>query len=51
MQKFRADDVSLTRSVFSVSAFDWVKQRGKFASANQKYYPDLVSDTSSVWNY
>ena len=27
VQKFRADDVSLTRSVFSVSAFDWVKQR------------------------
>ena len=24
---------------------------GKFASANQKHYPDLESDTSSVWNY
>ena len=47
-QKFRTDDVSL---FFCVSAFDWVKQRVKFASANQKYYPDLVSDTSSVWNY
>ena len=23
---------------------------GKFASANQKHYPDLGSDTSSVWN-
>ena len=50
-QKFRTDDVSLTRSFFSVSAFDWVKQRGKFALANQKYYPDLVSDASSVRNY
>ena len=51
VQKCRADDVSLTRSVFSVSAFDWVKQLGKFALANQKYFPDLVSDASSVWNY
>ena len=25
--------------------------RGKFASANQKPYPDLGSDTSSVWNF
>ena len=24
--------------------------RGKFASANQKHYPDLGSDTS-VWNF
>ena len=24
---------------------------GKFASANQKHYPDLESDTSSVWNH
>ena len=47
-QKFRTDDASLS---FCVSAFDWVKQRGKFASANQKYDPGLVSDTSSVWNY
>ena len=25
--------------------------RGKFASANQKHYPDLGSDASSVWNF
>ena len=24
---------------------------GKFASPNQKLYPDLCSDTSSVWNF
>ena len=28
------------------SAFDWLKQ-----VTNQKNYPDLVSDTSSVWNF
>ena len=25
--------------------------RGKFASSNQKQYPDLSSDASSVWNF
>ena len=25
--------------------------QGKFASANQKHYPDLGSDISSVWNF
>ena len=25
--------------------------RGKFASTNQKHYPDLGSDTSSVWKF
>ena len=25
--------------------------RGKFASTNQKHYPDLGGDTSSVWNF
>ena len=25
--------------------------RGKFASTNQKYFPDLGSDASSVWNF
>ena len=25
--------------------------RGKFASSNQKHYPDLSSDASSVWNF
>ena len=27
-----------------------VVPHGKFDSANQKHYPDLGSDTSSVWN-
>ena len=25
--------------------------RGKFDSSNQKHYPDLGSDASSVWNF
>ena len=25
--------------------------RGKYAATNQKHYPDLGSDTSSVWNF
>ena len=25
--------------------------RGKFTSANQKHYPDMGSNTSSVWNF
>ena len=28
-----------------------VVQRGKFVSTSQKHYPDLGSDTSSVWNF
>ena len=28
-----------------------VVPHGKFDSANQKHYPDLGSDTSSVWNF
>ena len=28
-----------------------IAQRGKFALTNQKHYPDLGSDTSSVWNF
>ena len=30
---------------------DSVVPRGKFASTNQKHYPDLGSDTSSAWNF
>ena len=26
-------------------------KRGKFDSTNQKHYPDLGSDASSVWNF
>ena len=25
--------------------------REKFVSTNQKHYPDLVGDASSVWNF
>ena len=28
-----------------------VMSRGKFASTNQKHYPDLGSDTSLAWNF
>ena len=28
-----------------------VVPRGKFATTNQKHYPDLGSDTSSVWSF
>ena len=33
------------------SASDWSYREGIFALANQKHYPDLSSDTSSVWNF
>jgi len=32
------------------SASDWSCHIG-FASTNQKHYPDLGSDASSVWNF
>ena len=38
-QKFYTDDASLP------------PPRGKFDSTNQKHYPDLSRDTSSVWNF
>ena len=45
--KFRTDDASLPRSGQCL----WlVLPRGKFDSTNQKHYPDLGSDASSVWN-
>ena len=34
----------------SWECFWLVMLHGKFASANQKHYPDLVSGASSVWN-
>ena len=43
-QKFHTDDVSLYTSG---KCFWLVVPRGKFASINQKHYPDLSSDTSS----
>ena len=42
------DDVSLPRSEW---CFWLVGPRGKFVSTNQKYYPDIGSYTSSVWNF
>ena len=33
------------------STFVLVVQQGKFASTNQKHYPDLGTDTSSVWGF
>ena len=45
-QKFHTDDVSLVTLIGRAgteSCFNW-------ASTNQRHYPDLVSNTSSVWN-
>ena len=47
VQKFHTEDVSLPRSWY---CFLLVVPHGKFDSANQKHYPDLGSDASSVWN-
>ena len=33
------------------SATDWLKICFNLASTNQKHYPDLGSDASSVWNF
>ena len=47
-KKFHTHDASLSRSGMS---FWFVVSRGeKFASTNQKHYPDLGTDASSVWN-
>ena len=47
-QKFHTDDASLPRSGY---CFLLVVPHGKFDSVNQKHYPDLGSDASSVWNF
>ena len=47
-QKFHNDDLSLCRSGY---CFWLVVPRAKFDSTNQKHYPDLGSDASSVWNF
>ena len=47
-RKFSSDDVSLLRSGYCFwLLLTWLS---KF-SANQKHYPDLGSDSSSVWNF
>ena len=48
VQKFHTDDASLPRTG---KCFWLVMPRGKFAPTNQKHYPDLGSDASSVWNF
>ena len=48
VQKFHVNDASLPRSGY---CFWLVVRRVKFALTNQKHYPDLSSDTSSVWNF
>ena len=46
----RRNSILMTRHYPDLgSASDWLC--GKFASANQKRYPDLGSVTSSVWNF
>ena len=47
-QKFLTDDALLQRSG---QCFGVIVPRGKFASANQKHYPDLGSDTSPIRNF
>ena len=40
-------------SIHYLTGQNWVLSvlHGKFASANQKHYPDLASEESSVWNF
>ena len=47
LQKLRSNDVWLPKSGI---CFWLVVPRGKFALTNQKHYPHLRYDTSSVWN-
>ena len=47
-QKFHTDDVSLPRSRY----YFWLVEANFTSSTtNQKHYPDLGSDPSSVWNF
>ena len=46
-QELHTDNASVTRFWW---CFWSVVPRGKFSSTNQKHYPDLDSDASSVWN-
>ena len=47
-QKFHTDEVSLSRSG---QCFWLVEVNFLRGTTNQKYYPDLASDTSSVWRF
>ena len=46
-QKFHTDDPSLPRSG---ECFGLVESNFPRGTTNQKHYPDLGSDASSVWN-
>ena len=46
-QKFHTDDASLPKSSASV----WAEANFPRGTTNQKHYPDLGSDASSVWNF
>ena len=46
-QKFHTDDASVPRYGY---CFWLIVLRGKFVSSNQKRYPYLGTDASSVWN-
>ena len=48
VQKFHTDDVSLSRSG---KCFWLVESNFPCGTNNQKHYPDLGSETSSVWNF
>ena len=47
-QKFHTVDASLPRTGW---CFWLVVARGKISSTNQKHFPDLGSDASSVWKF
>ena len=47
-QKFYTDDASLPRSGY---CFWRVETHLPLGTTNQKHYPDLGNDTSSVWNF
>ena len=45
-QKFHTDDATLSTQIWEVLLIGWSK-----FSANQNYFPELGSVTSSVWNF
>ena len=48
----RRNSIMMTRHYPDLSSVSyWSCRVGKFASANQKHYPDLGSDPLSVWNF
>ena len=49
LQKCYADDVLSATQIWVMLLISRAER--KFASTNQTHYPDLGSDTSSVWNF